>query len=83
MKPLTNQDFQLEKQTMETRTLYKQGRSTVLVLPSKLLKVLAWTSKDQVSISLAPNSSLIITKTITQKGSKTCSQSEKYQLPLF
>jgi len=43
---------------MEFRQLYKQGKSTVLVIPSKYLLSLGWESKDQISISLMPDQTL-------------------------
>jgi len=43
---------------MEFRQLYKQGKSIVLVIPSKYLKALEWENKDQIAISILPDKSL-------------------------
>jgi len=47
---------------MELRQLYKQGKSIVLVIPSKYLKVLEWENKDQIAISIMPDKSLKLSK---------------------
>lgn len=43
---------------METRKLYKQGKSTVLVIPTKYLKSLEWTPQDIIILKLLPNKTL-------------------------
>lgn len=50
---------------MEFRQLYKQGKSTVVVIPSKYLKALEWKTKDQISISLMPDKTLKLNKVET------------------
>jgi antitoxin component of MazEF toxin-antitoxin module len=47
---------------MEIRKLYKQGKSLVLVIPSKYLEALEWDSKDHISLSLLPDKSIKLTK---------------------
>lgn len=47
---------------METRKLYKQGKSTVLVIPPKYLKALKWAAQDEVTIVLQCNMSLNLSR---------------------
>ena len=51
---------------METRKLYIQGKSTVLVIPSKFLRALKWEPQDDVTITLLPNNSLNLSKVVVQ-----------------
>lgn len=51
---------------METRKLYNQGKSTVLVIPSKYLKALNWAPQDNIGIALLPNMTLNLSKGQTQ-----------------
>ena len=54
---------------MEFRQLYKQGKSTVLVIPSKYLLSLDWSNKDQIQISLMPDQTLKLEKVLTSGSS--------------
>jgi antitoxin component of MazEF toxin-antitoxin module len=47
---------------MEIRKLYKQGKSHVLVIPSKYLKSLGWTSNDKIAIYLLTDNKLSVEK---------------------
>jgi len=51
---------------METRKLYKQGKSTVLVMPAKYLISLKWATQDDIQIVLLPNSTLNLSKQVVQ-----------------
>lgn len=51
---------------METRKLYKQGKSIVLVMPAKYLRSLNWTTQDEITVRLLPNQSLNLSKGTTQ-----------------
>ena len=54
---------------MEIRKLYKQGKSHVLVIPSKYLLALEWMAKDQIAISLMPDQTLKLEKSLTSGSS--------------
>lgn len=56
---------------MEFRQLYKQGKSIVLVIPSKYLKALEWQNKDQIAISIMPDKSLKLSKGMNYSTSQT------------
>lgn len=45
---------------METRRIYKQGKSLVVVIPSKYAEALQWTSGTDVSVLLQPDNSIKI-----------------------
>lgn len=47
---------------MEIRKLYKQGKSLVLVIPSKYAKALNWEQSDKIRIALAPTNKLSLEK---------------------
>jgi antitoxin component of MazEF toxin-antitoxin module len=47
---------------MELRKLYKQGKSLVVVIPSKYLKILGWAESDHLSLTLLPDKTLRITR---------------------
>jgi antitoxin component of MazEF toxin-antitoxin module len=48
------------EEIMEIRKLYKQGKSLVVVIPSRYVKALGWSQQDNLTISIVPLNALKI-----------------------